>query len=367
MNESGLNDSGLDELYFLAQLMAADEPHAARLVEQAIVERAAGSVLPSGKLLMALYDRGEPNGSDLMQVRQSHAALLSVLPGLIATSSPTRRVAIYQAFSGATLDPVEKSTFMHRVRRALELNSERSNTSEISEQDVSRALSRFLERSLAPTPPALKSALLSKYAPESDSASDSSVRKSTQTPFGPSLAVKVAAAIVLILVASAIATWIARPTTKAVVSQGRPDMLQTIDQFIPESNLIFQGSDIAQIERVLLDRTGLKIQVPHLDDGSIMGLSIEKLAPALSLAVIHYELDGMAINVYVLDYATIQDLTSDFDFDSAVLNQIAQPRGLDIHQLEEGSRMTFRNRDDVYITHTNGNPQELRNLFSFDE
>ncbi len=365
MKDPELND--LDDLYFLAQLMARDETHAARLVEHVIAERAAGSLLPPGQLLAAHYPFTDSmDGPDLMRSRQIHTELQKVLPGLIGSASPTRRIAIYQAFTGESVDPVEKSTFMHRVHRALELQPNIQNPSAISERDVSVALTRFLALTLEPAPPSLRSALLSKYAPQVSSTNSLAARSRSPLQGKSSMAVKVAGSIIIILIASAIGTWIARPASIATGSDsGSVDMLDAIDRYAPNSDWAFEGSDPAQIERVLRDRTGLKIQVPHLDNGSLRGLSIEAVTSSLTLPVIHYDLDGTAVNVFVLDYSTIQSKTPEFDFDPEVLNQIAQPRGLDIQQLEVGSRMTFRNRDDVYITYTEGNPQELRNKFSF--
>lgn len=365
MNILELND--LDDLYFLAQLLAEDETHAARLVEQAVSQRASGSILPAGALLLSVGLRQSDHpGPDLMQAKQIQLELHSLLPGIITSTSPARRVAIFQAFTGASHDPVEKTTFMHRVRRALDLNSSLQSPSSVTEREVSVALSRYLGHALDPIPAALKSALLSKYAPGQSIDKTIGRRDRPALKGKSSLAVKVAGSIVLILLASAIGTWIAKPTEIAINEPGQLDMLQTIDQYDPNSDWAFEGSDPAQIEQVLRDRTGLKVRVPQLGNGTLRGLSIEAISASLTLPVLHYEFEGKAINVFVLDYSTIQLNEVEYHFDPEVLNQIALPRGLAIQQLEVGSRLTFRNRDDVYITYTEGNPQELRNRFSFD-
>lgn len=365
LNNLALND--LDELYFLAQLLAEDETHAARLVEQAVSKRASGSILPAGPLLLSLGSTPSGHmGPDLLQAKQIQLELNSVLPGILTSTSPARRIAIYQAFTGASHDPAEKTTFMHRVRRALELHSSLQNPTSVSEREVSVALSRYMGHTLDPIPASLRSALLSEYGSEQTLDTMNGRRDRPALKGKSSMAVKVAGSIVLILLASAIGTWIAKPPAMPTNNSGQLDMLQTIDQYDPNSDWAFEGSDPVQLEQVLKERTGQKVQVPELSNATLRGLSIEAISASLTLPVLHYELEGKTINVFILDYNTIQVNEVEYHFDPQVLNQIAQPRGLAIKQLEVGSRMTFRNRDDVYITHTEGNPQELRNRFSFD-
>lgn len=69
LNNLVLND--LDELYFLAQLLAEDETQAGRLVEQAVSQRASGSILPAGPLLLSLVlPPSGHQGPDLLQAKQ---------------------------------------------------------------------------------------------------------------------------------------------------------------------------------------------------------------------------------------------------------------------------------------------------------
>jgi len=363
---SGNNVGNLDELYYLAQMLASNITDVNKLVEKAIKLRHEGSDLPNADLLrVARNSEMIVAGADLMKTRQLEVDLGYIVPRLLTKTAPDRRVNIVQAFGNSFADPVERSAFMHRIRRALETHSDPAFADLVTEGQVGKSIRIFIESTFSPTPSALRGMLESKYAPKK--AAPGSIKNQKEPIKKGSLPFRIATGFILILIASAIGTWIAKPASVPDAPTGRIEILSQIDDLDPSDTLVFQGSDQAQIEQLISDRTNQRVQVPSLSQGEIRGLSLEALSENFTIPVVHYTLNGKNIPLYILDYRSIQGVFETLNFDSSVLNQIASPNGLDIHVLESKTRIVFRHRDDIFISFVDDNPMEFRSLFQFDQ
>ena len=358
--------SDLDELYLIAQLLVNRNEDVNVLVERAIERRFRGSTLPAGDLLRSVLTPEQMQStSNLIKARQIETDLAHIVPRLIARTSPSRRVDIIQAFLGRQSNGVERSSFMHRIRRSLESHGDASSADAVTEAQVSRSIQNYVDSTFTPVSPGLRGSLESRYA--SASAPESVLHSHTAAPRKRPVLFRLAAGFLLILAASAIGTWIAKPSRLPVAPEGRSDILTQIDTYSPDGSLVFQGSDRSQIERLIEERSGQRVALPFLSGGSITGLSLESVTPDLTIPTVHYSLNDEDIPVFVLDYRTIQLVSESLDFDSAVLNQISSSVGLDIHVLDSKSRLVFRHRDDIFITFAAENPQDFRRLFRFDQ
>lgn len=369
LNNTILRD--IDEFFAIAQLLARDEKHAATMVERAMKIRTELPELSAPDLLSIVYSEESPQlrSMDMLQVRRVRGELQAMIPRAFVALTPLRRVAVRRAFLGDDGEATERSTFMHRMRRTLDNAPAESGSYLITETDVSFALRHFLESTLAPTPPSLLSTLESKYVrpiPRSGASMRTDIAPAKKIK--PSIAVRIAGGLLLILIASAIGTWIASPSggNDSEATAQRTQLLSLIDGHTVSSELAFQGSDGFQIERVIRDRLKRMVAAPRIADATLIGVSFEALAPSVLLPVIHYESDMGFIFLFVLDYSLIQAVEGYLTFDIEVLNQVADPRGLDIYAKGDISRITFRHRDDIYVTHTKGNPQVFRNRILFD-
>lgn len=363
----------LDELFVLAQLVAKNRSEAIELVDRAIQARLNGSTLAQNELILSVFSSTDlPESNDLLSKQNVQDTLQTLIPRLLASTPIERRLEVYQAFTGAKQNTFEVSSFMHRVRRGLDLSGQFRIQPQVTEEDVALALKTYISTSIERLPPAVRGNLESKYTsvlPESGAVNRPTTNKKVDRDksFKPKLAVRIATAVLLILIASAIGTWIAKPSAPPLPAQERQDILSLVDEVnLDESNLAFRGSDLAQIENAIRDRTGMSVRIPKMEDGVLEGVSFQELAPSFVLPVLHYRFEQDLTPVFILDYSLIQLAESQFSFDRNVLNEIAPPRGLAIKGLGDVSRITFRNRDDVFISYSGLNPQSFRNLFSFD-
>ena len=341
------------------------------LVERAVQARKNGSTLDAGEIILAvsaLSDSLVPG--DLLSKKSVQASLNALVPRLLASTPIERRIAVFHAFTGTKTNALEVSSFMHRVRRSLDLSGHFRIQPDITEAEVAEAVKAYVASVTETLPPSFRGNLETRYAtPTAEPLSQgrSSVKDdSLNSRFKPKLAVRIASAVLLILIASAIGTWIAKPSPPPMQEEGRQDILSLMDGVTMDADLAFRGSDAEQVESSIKDRTGISVRIPAVSGGSLMGVSFQELAPSLVLPILHYKLENNDIAVFVLDYSIIQLAETQYSFDRQVLNEIAQPRGLAIGDVGELSRLTFRNRDDVFVTYSDGNPQSMRNLFSFD-
>jgi len=358
--------SDLDELYLIAQLLVNRNEDVNEVVERAIERRFRGSPLPAADLLRSVLTPEQmQSNSNLIKARQIETDLAHIVPRLIARTSPSRRVDIIQAFLGHHSNGVERSSFMHRIRRSLESHGDASSAEMVTEAQVSRSIQNYVDSTFTPVSPGLRGSLESRYASSSEPAS--ALHSHAAPPKKRPVLFRLAAGFLLILAASAIGTWIAKPSRLPVAPEGRNDILTQIDTYSPDGSLVFQGSDRSQIERLIEERSGQRVALPFLSGGSVTGLSLESITPDLTVPTVHYSLNDEDVPVFILDYRTIQLVSESLDFDSSVLNQISTSAGLDIHVLDSKSRIVFRNRDDIFITFAAENPQDFRRLFRFDQ
>ncbi len=346
------------------------------LVDRAVQARKNGSTLDAGEIILAVSALSDsPVPGDLLSKKSVQSSLNALVPRLLASTPIERRIAVFHAFTGTKTNALEVSSFMHRVRRSLDLSGHFRIQPDITEAEVAEAVKTYVASVTETLPPSFRGNLETRYAtPTAEPLSQgrSSVKDdSLNSRFKPKLAVRIASAVLLILIASAIGTWIAKPSPPPMQEEGRQDILSlmdgaTMDGATMDADLAFRGSDAAQVESSIKDRTGISVRIPAVAGGSLMGVSFQELAPSLVLPILHYKLESNDIAVFVLDYSIIQLAETQYSFDRQVLNEIAQPRGLAIGDVGELSRLTFRNRDDVFVTYSDGNPQSMRNLFSFD-
>ena len=178
---------------------------------------------------------------------------------------------------------------------------------------------------------------------------------------------RIAAGMLLILLASAVATWITIPG-RANRQQSSEELFREISTSFLSGELALRGSQGPQLERFVADRLGRSISVPRLEGGSIVGVSIVELFPGLKLPVLIYSdlITTEELALYVLDYQVLSALKGQVQVDRTILSQIATDNGLDIQVDGQESRLVWRHRDDIYVTVTTGDAQQTRNRFVFD-
>ena len=356
----------IDELFINAQLISRDTNEAARLVEKAVELRVNGNQDPAAKLIDQVNDQGvQRSQPDILSDRLLVDELDRAVPKVFSRMSGKRRIAVRDAFLTHSDDSSERAVFLISVRRAIEENVPSGRASSVGEHDVASALENYLERVLAPTPIALKSVLESRYPEitQAGEADGADLKKSGK----PSLPMRIAGAFLLILVASAIGTWIAFPSENGAVAENA-HLFDVIAEHEPAENLTFLGSESSQIERFILDRLDRRVSVPELSDGNIIGVSVETVLPGFQLPAIRYSdlVSSQELLIYVLDYELISHIESRLDVDLNILNQIAAEDAFDIQIDNRGERLIFRERDDIYLALTESGAMDLNERLVFE-
>ena len=359
-----LND--IDELFISAQLVAANSNEAVQLVKEAVKLRNEGDERAASDLIIELKESLPSEGErDFLADRQLSNLLDRVIPTVYSRLSGSRRIAVRKAFKTESTDTSERSIFLYSVKRAIALAASTVDADSVGEHEVGVALERFLGRILSDTPTALKGVLESKYG--SDISSNSSRDDSSSEKRKTSMGTRIAAGMLLILLASAVATWITIPG-RTNSQQSSEELFREISSSSFSGEPAFRGSQAPQLERFVADRLGRSISVPRLEGGSIVGVSIVDVLPDLELPVLIYSdlISAEELAVYVLDYQVLSALNGQVQVDRTILRQIARDNGLDIQVDGQESRLVWRHRDDIYVTVTTNDAQETRNRFVFD-
>jgi len=353
----------LDELYVLAQLVAKNDMEATRMVEYALLRKRNDPTCSSKQAILEQVSSTVKDGSsDLLTRARFTNDVIEAIPDIFANLPAKRRIAVRDAFSHSDGDSVERTTFRYLLQRKLDRGLTRVSASELTDQEIHRALNAYLNSVLAPVPSVLRLRIEEeskrRQGVDSSPKSDSTTKKSK-------MAARIAGGVLLILIVSAIATWIAKPPSPVVVS-GNADFISQLDGIEVANDLAFTGSDHAQIERFMEDRMGFRATVPIVQDHTLLGLSIAQVFEDVSIPVLHFQSNSDDLYVFILTYSMILAEDPRTMVDEATLNQIAHPRGLDVTERGEGSRMVFRNRDDIYVIYTDENPLVFRNGVQFN-
>ncbi len=323
-----LND--IDELFICAQLVAANSNEAVRLVEEAVKLRSEGDERAASELIIELKESFPPKDEkDFLADRQLSNLLDRVVPALYSRLDRSRRIAVRNAFKTESTDGSERSIFLYSVKRAIGLAASAADAESVGESEVAEALERFWGSVLSATPTALRGVLESKYS--SDFSSAPSNGDSPSVSRKTSMGTRIAAGMLLILLASAVATWITAPG-RSNRQQASGELFREITTSSLSVEPTFRGSQGPQLERFVADRLGRSISVPRLEGGSIVGVSIVDVLPGLKLPVLIYsDLESAEeLTVYVLDYQVLSTLEGQVQVDRTILSQIATDNGLDV-------------------------------------
>jgi len=364
----------LDELYLMAQLAADSEAEAALLVDEALERRQKGDNTPAAQLILQLIQSaipGRPLNKGQLLISDRVPSLIADLVGdVLLRLKPSRRIAVMQAFQPGATDASERSVFLLMVRRAFEKRHPDFSKDAVTDPLVSRALQDFLSASLSPVPATRRDEWESRFlGGDNDGGNKASAsqsnRKKSKNRFP--LVARIAIGVLLILVASAIGTWITSPPTPA--DKGlNGEWFDVLTQYDVDNEPAFRSEDPAQIERYIFDRLSRTMQVPSLESGLLVGVSLATPASDLQLPVLHYQ-DGTSsdeIQVFMLDYRFLTDVEATFIVDSGILQQITSESGSDVRSSEDLTRAIWRHRDDIYVAISPPDMENLRNRFSFE-
>ena len=349
-----LSQAEVDELFILAQLCAASHEEAVEWTKKAVSQLEADPTLDATQVLLS-YTTTNP-GNDMLSQSRRNRELSTLIPEVFTGLSPHRRLAVRKAFLSATGESHERTTFRYLLKRKIEKSTLRFPDHELRDETIADVLRSHLNATLSGTPLSLR------VKDDLEQKSETSSKGHTKSRH---LGGKIAGTLLLILIASAIGTWITRPAQQAA-PHGSRDFIGLLDSQEIDQPLAFTGSDSEQIERLIVERTGIDAQLPSIEGFVLRGLSWIPVFPDVTLPMLHYSDGESTARLFVFSYQMLHQGDHRLIVDPQTLNQIAGLDGLDIHEFKSGSRLVFRHRDDIYVTYTEQNPIEFRNVIRFN-
>ena len=151
----------------------------------------------------------------------------------------------------------------------------------------------------------------------------------------------------------------------------------------PETNLItlavrqadavrpsIQTGSPEQAEDFVRDELNWLLTLPTIDDAVLTGVGSREVAPGITVPVFLFddtldETDGPAITLYVFSYALLDQHKEHIQLEPEILRQIQGDEQFDLHDLGARNALVWRNRDDIYVAVTPGDPEALRKRIVF--
>ena len=151
----------------------------------------------------------------------------------------------------------------------------------------------------------------------------------------------------------------------------------------PETNLItlavrqadavrpsIQTGSPEQAENFVRDELNWLLTLPTIDQAVLTGVGSREVAPGVTVPVFLYddtldETDGGAITLYVFSYALLDQHKERIQLEPEILRQIQNDEQFDLHDLGRRNALVWRNRDDIYVAVTPGDPEALRKRIVF--
>ncbi len=151
----------------------------------------------------------------------------------------------------------------------------------------------------------------------------------------------------------------------------------------PETNLItlavrqadavrpsIETGSAEQAENFVRDELNWLLTLPTIDDAVLTGVGSREVAPGVTVPVFLFddtldETDGPAITLYVFSYALLERHKEHIQLEPEILRQIQDDEQFDLHDLGRRNALVWRNRDDIYVAVTPGDPEALRKRIVF--
>ena len=149
----------------------------------------------------------------------------------------------------------------------------------------------------------------------------------------------------------------------------------------PETNLItlavrqadavrpsIETASAEQAENFVRDELNWLLTLPTIDDAVLTGVGSREVVPGVTVPVFLFDdtlTDGPAITLYVFSYALLERHKEHIQLEPEILRQIQDNEQFDLHDLGRRNVLVWRNRDDIYVAVTPGDPEALRKRIVF--
>ncbi len=123
-----------------------------------------------------------------------------------------------------------------------------------------------------------------------------------------------------------------------------------------------------EAEAYVQDQLQWRLTLPSIDQAVLSGVGLREVAPAITVPVFLYQdtaQDDRRIALYVFSYALLDRHGDRIQLEPEIQRQITDDGRFDLHDLGKRNVLVWRNRDDIYVAVTPGNPEALRKRIVF--
>jgi len=235
-------------------------------------------------------------------------------------------------------------------------------------------LRRSVEATFGPLPPTLRPAILkatplivptAKALPTPDSSTSSSPGRSSALP-GRGGPYRLLVVMLLILAVGALGYFASRSLEREPETNLITLALQQADAVRPT----IRTDSPQQAEDFVQQELGWRLTLPTIDQAALTGVGLREVAPGVTVPVFLYDdtlddTDATALPLYVFSYALLDRHKEHIQLEPEILRQIQDHQQFDLHDLGRRNVLVWRNRDDIYVAVTPGDPEALRKRIVF--
>lgn len=158
-----------------------------------------------------------------------------------------------------------------------------------------------------------------------------------------------------------------KPTTpQPEVAAPANDLVTLAIEAAGEVRPAFRATSAEQAEVFILDRVGQRVLVPSVESRRLEGVGVYVFAGDTETPALIYA-GAESVPIFVFSYAYLDRVAPHFTMDPSILKQITDEGRFAVVDQGRKRALVFRNRDDLYVAVTSGDPVALQGAISFPE
>lgn len=158
-----------------------------------------------------------------------------------------------------------------------------------------------------------------------------------------------------------------KPTTpQTAVAAPASDLVTLAIEAAGDVRPAFRATSAEQAEVFILDRVGQRILVPAVESRRLEGVGVHVFAGDTETPALVYG-GPDSVPIFVFSYAYLDRVAPHFTMDPSILEQVTDEGRFAVVDQGRKRALVFRNRDDLYVAVTSGDPMVLQGAISFPE
>lgn len=245
--------------------------------------------------------------------------------------------------------------------------AERALLDDLSEDALRTALRRMAAAEFASPPPALEqTAAVSPSTPHALPAGSTEQAAGHTHNDHESLVHRLRSTLVVLLIIGAAGAtgYLAQ---RLLTTPPETNVLRLSAQRAGRPRLTLQTSQPAAAARFIRNHLGQRLSIPEIEQATLRNVRIVEVTPGARVPVLRYEdtAGGAPLTIYAYSYALLDRHEERLHLDADILRTLAEARRAESHRIDGRAVLIWRNRDDIFVAVTDGNPGALRERLPF--